>query len=719
MTTTEKIRVHTLAKELGIPSTDLINFCHEVGVDVKSHSSSLDAETAALLKKEFKRRGRIHPGDKTSVTGVPGSGKEPHPETHPKKPTVETSGEKKGMSRESTSVSEPSTMPSGIAGEGNGLPGESGTSATMAIVSKKIEITNAPTIQILAQKLNVRPNELIKKAMSHGIMATINQRLNEEMVFLLAADYDAEVEFVTQEEDESLLKSQQDSKDAGYLEPRGPVVTIMGHVDHGKTSLLDSIRKTSVAAGEFGGITQHIGAYDVKVNDREVIFLDTPGHEAFTAMRARGAKVTDIVVLVVSAVDGVMPQTIEAIHHAQAAKVPILVAVNKVDLPDANVMRIKQQLSEHGLLPEDWGGKTIFVEVSAKKKIGLEHLLEMLLLEAEVLELKANPRLPASGTVVEAKLDRGRGPVATVLVDEGTLRLGDPFVAGLAHGKVRAMFNDQGKAVVSAGPAKPVEVLGFSAVPEAGDKFIVTRNEKIAKEVTYKRQMQKREEELVSRKHITLDELSQKIASGEVKELGIIIKGDVQGSIEALAESLLKLSTEEVKLKVIHSGVGAITESDVLLATASDAIIIGFNVRPETKAAEIAKKEGVDIRLYRVIYDAVNEIKAAMAGLLAPQIKENVLGRVQVRQLFKTPKIGNIAGCYVTSGKIVRTAKCRLLRDNQVVYEGTFGSVRRFKDDVKEVAEGFECGITLENFNDIKEGDIIEAYSLEEIAREL
>lgn len=708
MTTTEKIRVHQLAKELGVSSVDLIAFCHEVGVDVKSHSSSLDNELATLLKKEFKRRGRIHPADKATATPAPVAGKE----VQSKKPKTEVGGERKA---DTTSIQETPTLPQSSVGEEEKLPGDAG----VATIIKKVTITNAPTIQILAQKLNVRPNELIKKAMSHGIMATINQRLNEETVFLLAADYDTEVEFVTQEEDESLLKSQQDTKDAGYTEPRGPVVTIMGHVDHGKTSLLDAIRKTSVAAGEFGGITQHIGAYDVKVNDRDVIFLDTPGHEAFTAMRARGAKVTDIVVLVVSAVDGVMPQTIEAVHHAQAANVPILVAVNKVDLPDANVMRVKQQLSEHGLLPEDWGGKTIFVDVSAKKKLGLEHLLEMLLLEAEVLELKANPRLSASGTVVEAKLDRGRGPVATVLVEEGTLRLGDPFVAGLAHGKVRAMFNDQGKPMETAGPAKPVEVLGFSAVPEAGDKFIVTRNEKIAKEVAYKRQMQKREEELVSRRHITLDELSQKIAAGEVKELGIIIKGDVQGSIEALAESLLKLSTEEVKLKVIHSGVGAITESDVLLATASNAIIIGFNVRPETNAADIAKKEGVDVRIYRVIYDAVNEIKAAMAGLLAPQIKENVLGRVQVRQLFKTPKVGNIAGCYVTSGKIMRTAKCRLLRDNQVVYEGTFGSVRRFKDDVKEVAEGFECGITLENFNDVKEGDIIEAYTLEEIAREL
>jgi translation initiation factor IF-2 len=583
-------------------------------------------------------------------------------------------------------------------------------------VPGKIEISGVPTIQVLAEKMNLKSSDLIKKAMMLGKMVTINHRLDEETVFLLAAEYNTEVEYVTITEDEDSLRVKVSEEDANFQEPRGPVVTIMGHVDHGKTSLLDAIRHTNVTSGEFGGITQHIGAYEVTIKNKNIVFLDTPGHEAFTAMRARGAKVTDIVILVVSAIDGMMPQTIEAIHHSQAANVPIIVAINKIDLPDANPMRIKQQLSEHNLVPEDWGGKTIYAEVSAKKRIGIETLLEMILLQADIMELKANPKVSASGVVIEAKLDRGRGPVATVLLQEGTLHAGEPFVCGTTHGRVRAMLNDKGDQREVFGPAKAVEILGFSAVPEAGDHFLVVQSEKVAREVAYKREMQKREEDLIARHHISLDDLSTKIATGEVKELPIIVKGDVQGSIEALTDSLTKLSTDKVKLSVIHSGVGAITESDVLLASASNAIIIGFHVRPEPNASELAKREGVDVRLYRIIYDTVNEVKAAMAGLLAPTLKEQVTGRVVVRQLFRLSKVGTIAGCFVQSGKIVRNSKIRLLRDNKVVYEGNLGSLKRFKEDTKEVAEGYECGITIENYNNLQEGDIIEAYVMEEIA---
>ncbi len=585
------------------------------------------------------------------------------------------------------------------------------------VVPDKITITGVPTIQILADKMNLRASDLIKKAMMLGKMVTINQRLDEEMVFLLAAEYNTEVEYVTEKEDEDSLRVKVTEAESTYTEPRGPVVTIMGHVDHGKTSLLDAIRHTNVTGGEFGGITQHIGAYEVTINNKNIVFLDTPGHEAFTAMRARGAKVTDIVILVVSAIDGMMPQTIEAIHHSQAANVPIIVAINKMDLPDANPLRIKQQLSEHGLLPEDWGGKTIFAEVSAKKRINIEGLLEMILLQADIMELKANPKVSASGIVVEAKLDRGRGPVATVLLQEGTLNTGEPFVCGTTHGKVRAMLNDKGELRAIAGPGKAMEIIGFSAVPEAGNRFLVVQSEKIAREVAYKREMQKREEDLITRHHISLDDLSSKIATGEVKELAIIIKGDVQGSIGALTDALTKLSTDKVKLSVIHSGVGAITESDVLLASASNAIIIGFHVRPEPNATELAKREGVDIRMYRIIYDTVNEVKAAMAGLLGPTFKEHILGRTVVRQLFKLSKVGgSIAGCFVQSGKIQRNAKVRLIRDNKVVYEGIIGSLKRFKEDTKEVTEGYECGLTIENYSNLQEGDIIEAYTLEEIA---
>jgi translation initiation factor IF-2 len=517
-------------------------------------------------------------------------------------------------------------------------------------------------------------------------------------------------------------------EEAGYVEdpaslkPRAPVVTVMGHVDHGKTSLLDAIRHTSVAATEAGGITQHIGAYEVEVPGHavsRVVFLDTPGHEAFTAMRARGAQATDIVVLVVAADDGVMPQTVEAINHAKDAKVPILVAINKIDKPNADPNRIKQQLTEYGLVPEEWGGDTIFVPVSAKRREGIENLLDNLLVLAEVQELKANPEKPARGVVVEAELDKGRGPVATVLVQTGMLRVGDAMVAGLHYGKVRAMINDKGKKLHEAGPATPVEILGLSGVPLAGDTFAAVGDERKARQIALARQEKHRQETMVSQPRITLDALHQQIQRGEVKELRMILKGDVQGSVEPLRESLERLSTDQVMVNVIHSSVGAITESDVMLAAASNAIIVGFNVRPEPKGQRLAEQERVDVRLYTVIYDAINQIKAAMEGLLEPQYVEHALGRVEVRQVFNISKVGNIAGSFVVDGKVVRDASVRVVRDGRVVHTGKIASLRRFKEDVREVLSGQECGIALVNYNDVHQGDVLEVYELEEIAPKL
>ncbi|MGH7369928.1 MAG: translation initiation factor IF-2, partial [Candidatus Methylomirabilaceae bacterium] len=501
--------------------------------------------------------------------------------------------------------------------------------------------------------------------------------------------------------------------------PRPPVVTIMGHVDHGKTSLLDAIRQTNVIALEAGGITQHIGAYQVDLSGGKVTFLDTPGHEAFTAMRARGAQVTDLVVLVVAADDGVMPQTLEAINHAKDAKVPILVAVNKIDKPAADPNRVRQQLAEHGLVPEEWGGQTIYVEVSAKKQLGIDRLLEMLLLLAEIQELKANPHRPGKGVIVEAELDRGRGPVATVLVQQGTLKAGDVVVAGLHSGRVRAMINDKGKKVQEASAATPVEVLGLSGVPMAGDSFVVVADERRGRQIALSRQQKHREDMIVSKRRVTLGDLHRRIQEGEVKELRIIIKGDVQGSIGPLRESLERISTDAVRLKVIHNSVGAITETDVMLASASNAVIVGFNVRPETKAQKLAEQEKVEVRLYTVIYEAINEIRGAMEGLLEPKFVERPLGRVEVRQLFQVPKVGVIAGSFVVEGKVARDSPVRVVRDGTVVHEGRIGSLRRFKEDVRDVQSGYECGVGLTNFNDVKVGDVLEVYQLESVAQKL
>jgi translation initiation factor IF-2 len=585
---------------------------------------------------------------------------------------------------------------------------------------KSFKLTPGMTVKEFAELIGQRPADIMRKLMDMGQMLTFNQTMNIDAAVIIAEENGIKIDLSTEKVGEELLESVVQTEEDLQLEPRPPVVTIMGHVDHGKTSLLDAIRQTKVAEGEAGGITQHIGAYTVAVRGKQVTFLDTPGHEAFTAMRGRGAKITDIVILVVAADDGVMPQTIEAINHARAASVPIIVAINKIDKPGANSDRVKNALSEHGLISESWGGDTIMVEVSAKEKTGLDTLLEMILLQSEVLELKADPHRLAKGVVVEAKLERGRGPVATVLVQSGTLRVGDVFVVGIVSGKVRALITHTGAKVQEAGPSIPVEVAGLPGVPSAGDVFQVVKDERVAREIAEDRAHKQRTADLSGSAKVTLDDLFAKIKEGSVKELALVIKSDVQGSAEALTAGVEKLATAAVKLRVIHSGVGGITESDVLLAAASNAIVVGFNVRPEPKASALAEQQGVDVRLYTIIYDAMAEIKAAMEGLLEPTLKERTLGRAEVRQVFTVSKAGVIAGAYVVDGTITRAAVgVRVLRDNVVVYAGKLGSLRRFKDDVREVQQGYECGISVENFNDVKAGDIIEAYAIDKIAAKL
>lgn len=582
-------------------------------------------------------------------------------------------------------------------------------------IKRRIKIGETISVGDLARRMGVKASEVINKLMAMGVMATINQSIDYDIASLIAGEFSFQIEQAEAEFDEAILNAEISPEN---LKPRAPVVTIMGHVDHGKTSLLDAIRQTNVIAGEAGGITQAIGAYHVNINDRDIVFLDTPGHEAFTAMRARGAQVTDIVVLVVAADDGVMGQTVEAINHSKVAGVPIIVAVNKIDKPGADPEKIKQTLTEYGLVSEQWGGDTIFCEVSAKKKIGIENLLEMILLQADVLELKADPNRPALGVIIEAKLDRGRGPVATVLIQQGSLREGDAFVSKTEFGRVRAMVNDQGRRVREAKPSTPVEVIGFSSVPQTGAEFFVVEDEKKARNIADYWLRKAREKELSASSKITLEQLYEKIKEG-VKDFNVIIKGDVQGSIEAISDALHKLSTDDVRLKLIHSSAGAISETDVMLASASNAIIIGFNVRPDARVVEIAQQEGVEIKLYDVIYNVIADVRAAMEGLLEPEYKEVVLGRAEVRETFKVPKVGTIAGCYVTDGKITRSAGLKLVRDSVVVFDGKISSLKRFKDDVKEVLSGFECGIGIEGFNDIHVGDIIEAYTTEKLERKL
>jgi len=584
---------------------------------------------------------------------------------------------------------------------------------------EKITFVESLSVAELAKKLHREPSEIIKKLFMLGVMATINQELDKDAIELICADYGVEVEEEIRVDITDLEThfEQTEEVNEADLSERPPVVTIMGHVDHGKTTLLDSIRHTKVTAGEAGGITQHIGAYQVTEGDKKITFLDTPGHAAFTTMRARGAKVTDLTILVVAADDGVMPQTVEAINHAKAAEVPIIVAVNKMDKPSANPDRVMQELTEHGLVPEAWGGDTIFVPISALKGEGIDTLLEMILLVAEVGELKANPERLALGTVIEAQLDKGRGSVATLLVQDGTLKVGDPIVVGHTYGRVRAMVNDKGRRVKEAGPSTPVEITGLNDVPQAGDRFVVFEDEKTARQVGETRAMSAIQAQRSEKQRVTLDNLFEQMSQGEMKELNLIVKADVQGTVEAMAASLMKIDVEGVNVKIIHTGAGAITESDISLAAASNAIVIGFNVRPDVNAKRAAEEEGVDIRLHRIIYKVIEEIEQAMKGMLDPEFEEKIIGQAEVRQTIKVSKVGTIAGSYVTEGKVTRDSGVRVIRDNVVIFEGELDTLKRFKDEVKEVAKGYECGITITNFNDIKEGDIIEAYIMEEVKR--
>ncbi len=675
-------RIYELAKELKISSKDLMELMQEMGFSVKNHMSTISEEEARQVIE-------LLTGPEDDGGEFDWADEDDTPAAAVKKKKDKIKAKKKGAETTPAKTEEPK--------------------------SRAVELPESLTVRELAEKLGQAPKNMVMRLMEMGVMAALNQEVDYETARVVAEKFGIETKPIQLEQDSDTMDIEIEEDDPASLRPRPPVVTVMGHVDHGKTSLLDAIRETKVTAGEAGGITQHIGASVVEYQGKKIVFLDTPGHEAFTAMRARGAQVTDIAVLVVAADDGVMPQTVEAINHAKAAEVPIIVALNKMDRPDAQPERIKQQLTEYGLVVEEWGGDTICVPVSALKKEGIDELLEMILLVAELSELKANPDRFAMGTVIEAKLDKGRGPVATVLVQRGTLRVGDPIIAGTVWGRVRAMMNDRGENVKEAGPSTPVEVLGFSEVPQAGDIMRAMKDDKAARQLAKERQEEQREQELARSARISLDDLYDRIQEGEIKELNIIIKADVQGSVEALKQSLEKLSDEQVRLNVIHGGAGAITESDVMLASASNAVIIGFNVRPEPSAKKEAEREEVDIRLYRVIYDALEDMEAAMKGMLEPEYREVTLGQVEVRTTFKVPKVGTIAGSYVLEGKVVNGSPVRLIRDGVVIYEGKIESLRRFKDDVREVASGYECGIGLHNFNDIKEGDILEVYTVEEV----
>jgi translation initiation factor IF-2 len=689
------VRIYELAKEIGQPSKVLVEELKKQGVPVKTHMSTIDEALADALRKHF-----AQPPEEEVISVL----EEAPTEDVPPSPVKE-----EAPARPPTAVAEPE--------EEVEKPPVEVAEEEPATVVRSVRLSEAMTVKELAEVLEVKTSDVISKLMEMGLMLTINQVVDLETAKTITRKFGFEPEVSGIDLEELALPEEAPEE---VLQTRPPVVTMMGHVDHGKTLLLDAIRKTRVVEKEVGGITQHIGAYQVTLPDRGTItFLDTPGHEAFTAMRARGAQVTDIVVLVVAADDGVMPQTKEAITHAREADVPIVVAINKIDKPNADPERVKRQLVELGVVPDDWGGDTIFVEVSAKEKINLDELLEMILLQAEILELKANPNRPAKGTVIEAKLDRSRGPVATVLIQQGTLREGQAFVAGLYAGRVRAMFDDAGRRVPEAGPSKPMEILGLGGVPQAGDSFVVVADERKARQIAQVRQEKQRKEERVRTARVSLEDLFDQIRTGEIKELKIILRADVQGSVQALQDSLEKLSTDEVRLRVMSAGVGGISETDIMLAAASNAIIIGFNVRPSPQATELADKEAVDIRLYSVIYDVLDDVKAAMEGLLEPTRREEILGRAEVREVFNISKVGRVAGCYVTDGVLRRNAKVRLLRDNIVIYDGRIASLKRFKDDVREVVKGYECGVGLENFQDIKVGDVLEPYTVEEVARKL
>jgi translation initiation factor IF-2 len=689
-------RVYELARDLGIPSKHLVEELRDHGIDIKSHMSTLDEDTAELVLDLYReatavQRGHVPPEETAAVPQAP-------------TPEQATAVMATPPPTERTIATQPSTpaKPDGVAAPSRPLSETNG---------KVLRLPEALTVKDFAAALQLTAKDVLMQLMSMGTVASINQVIDLDTANAVAQKLGKNVTLVAEGEEDTTR--QKEVAEAVHLEPRAPVVTIMGHVDHGKTSLLDAIREANVQATEIGGITQHIGAYVVGTSKGNVVFLDTPGHEAFTAMRARGAQITDIVVLVVAANDGVMPQTREAVAHAKAAGVPIVVAINKIDLPDANPDRVKQQLADLELIPEEWGGSTIFVEVSAKQKLGLDDLLEMILLQAEILELQADPYQMVRGTVVEAKLDKAKGPVATVLMQRGTLRVGAAFVAGMHYGRVRAMFDDRGHKIDVAGPSSPVEVLGFTSVPEAGDTFMEVEDERKARQISTIRHDKQRTQQLSQTTRVTLEDLYRRITAGDVKELNLIIKADVQGSVQALWDAIAKIESDKVQPRLIHSSTGGISESDVNLASASNAIVIGFNVRPTPQALELAMQEQVDIRLYTIIYEALSDIRKAMVGMLEPTYTEKTLGRAAVRQIFHISRVGIIAGCYMQEGAMRRNASARVIRDNVVVHEGRISSLRRVKDDVDEVTMGFECGISLGRYQDLKEGDVIESFVLE------
>ncbi|HEI7865807.1 TPA: translation initiation factor IF-2 [Staphylococcus aureus] len=703
-----KQRIYEYAKELNLKSKEIIDELKSMNIEVSNHMQALEDDQIKALDKKFKKEQKNDNKQSTqnnhqkSNNQNQNKGQQKDNKKNQQQNNKGNKGNKKNNrnNKKNNKNNKPQSQPA--------APKE---------IPSKVTYQEGITVGEFADKLNVESSEIIKKLFLLGIVANINQSLNQETIELIADDYGVEVEeeVVINEEDLSIYF--EDEKDDPEAIERPAVVTIMGHVDHGKTTLLDSIRHTKVTAGEAGGITQHIGAYQIENDGKKITFLDTPGHAAFTTMRARGAQVTDITILVVAADDGVMPQTIEAINHAKEAEVPIIVAVNKIDKPTSNPDRVMQELTEYGLIPEDWGGETIFVPLSALSGDGIDDLLEMIGLVAEVQELKANPKNRAVGTVIEAELDKSRGPSASLLVQNGTLNVGDAIVVGNTYGRIRAMVNDLGQRIKTAGPSTPVEITGINDVPQAGDRFVVFSDEKQARRIGESRHEARIVQQRQESKNVSLDNLFEQMKQGEMKDLNVIIKGDVQGSVEALAASLMKIDVEGVNVRIIHTAVGAINESDVTLANASNGIIIGFNVRPDSGAKRAAEAENVDMRLHRVIYNVIEEIESAMKGLLDPEFEEQVIGQAEVRQTFKVSKVGTIAGCYVTEGKITRNAGVRIIRDGIVQYEGELDTLKRFKDDAKEVAKGYECGITIENYNDLKEGDVIEAFEMVEIKR--
>ncbi|WP_226566374.1 translation initiation factor IF-2 [Bacillus stratosphericus] len=703
-----KVRVYEYAKAIDVSSKDIIAALKDMNVEVNNHMAALEDDTVKKLDAIYKK-----PKAKETANEKPAEQKKQssNKNNDRKKNDVQNNQFNKNKKYNNQNKNKNKR-----GGNNKQQHQQARPVKPKKELPEKIEFTNSMTVGQLAEELGKETAEIIKKLMMLGVMATINQELDKDTVELIASEYGVPVEEVIILEETELEKYEVEDK-VEDMQVRPPVVTIMGHVDHGKTTLLDSIRKTKVVEGEAGGITQHIGAYQIEENGKKITFLDTPGHAAFTTMRARGAEVTDTTILVVAADDGVMPQTIEAINHAKAAEVPIIVAVNKIDKPTANPDRVMQELTEHGLVPEAWGGETIFVPLSAKTGEGIDELIEMILLVSEVAELKANPNRVAKGTVIEAELDKGRGSVATLLVQTGTLHVGDPIVVGNTFGRVRAMVNDIGRRVKTAGPSTPVEITGLNDVPNAGDQFLVFKDEKTARQVGEARASKQIDEQRSDKAKLSLDDLFEQIKQGDVKDINLIVKADVQGSAEALTASLQKIEVEGVKVKIIHTGVGAITESDIILASASNAIVIGFNVRPDGNAKSTAETENVDIRLHRIIYKVIDEIEAAMKGMLDPEYEEKVIGQVEVRQTFKVSKIGTIAGGYVTEGTITRDSGIRLIRDGVVIFEGEVDVLKRFKDDVKEVSQGYECGITIKKYNDIREGDVMESFVMQEIER--